>query len=145
MQYFELTKLLYACWRALIYATDEPTTKELEAGATQSAKDDAKENLLAVPSSTVPAAVPEFWLIALRNHVGLSDLITNRDADALKYITKLRIEYLPSTEPKPGFKLIFEASPNKYLKNDVPEKTYVYCDEVGYSGDFVYDTSYCPE
>ena len=101
-------------WRALIHATDKPITGELKAGATQSAKDDAEENLLAVPLSTVPAAVPKFWLTTLRNHVGLSDLITDRDADALKYITELRIEYLPSSKPKPRFKLIFKFSPNKY-------------------------------
>jgi nucleosome assembly protein 1-like 1 len=83
--------------------------------------------------------VPEFWLTVLRNHVSLSALITDRDASALKYLIDLRIEYLPSSEPKPGFKLIFEFSPNEYFENDVLEKTYVYREEVGYSGDFVYD------
>jgi hypothetical protein len=66
-------------------------------------------------------------------------LITDRDAGALKYLSDLRIEYLPSSEPKPGFKLIFEFSPNEYFENDVLKKTYVYREEVGYSGDFVYD------
>jgi Nucleosome assembly protein (NAP) len=83
--------------------------------------------------------VPEFWLTALRNHVALSALITDRDAAALKHLIDLRIEYLPSSEPKPGFKLIFEFSPNEYFENDVLQKTYVYREEVGYSGDFVYD------
>lgn len=138
-KYLELTKPLYARRRALIHATAEPTAEELEAGAAQSAKDDADENPLAVPLSTIAAAVPEFWLTALRNHVGLSALITDRDAAALKHLTDLRIEYLPSSEPKPGFKLIFEFSSNEYLENDVLEKIYVYREEVGYSGDFVYD------
>ncbi|KAH9985296.1 hypothetical protein BJV77DRAFT_1062025 [Russula vinacea] len=115
-KYLELTKPLYARRRALIHATDEPSTEELEAGAAQSAKDDADENPLAVPSSTIPAAVPEFWLTALRNHVGLSELITDRDASALKHLTDLRIEYLPSSEPKPGFKLIFEFSQTNISK-----------------------------
>jgi len=138
-KYLELTKPLYARRRALIHATAEPTAEELEAGAAQSAKDDADENPLAVPPSTVAAAVPGFWLTALRNHVGLSELITDRDAGALKNLTDLRIEYLPSSEPKPGFKLIFEFASNEYFENDVLEKTYVYREEVGYSGDFVYD------
>jgi len=138
-KYLELTKPLYTRRRALIHATSEPTAEELEAGAAQSAKDDADENPLAVPASTIAAGVPEFWLTALRNHVGLSELITDRDAAALKYLTDLRIEYLPSSEPKPGFKLIFEFSSNEYFENDVFEKTYVYREEVGYSGDFVYD------
>jgi nucleosome assembly protein 1-like 1 len=92
-----------------------------------------------LPASTIPTAVPEFWLTALRNHIGLSDLITDRDATALKHLIDLRIEYLPSSEPKPGFKLIFEFASNEYFENDILEKTYVYREEVGYSGDFVYD------
>ena len=40
---------------------------------------------------------------------------------------------------KPGFKLIFTFSPNEYFENDILEKTYLYQEEVGYSGDFVYD------
>ncbi len=139
IQYLELTKPLYARRRVLIHATAEPTAEELEAGAAQSAKDDPEENPLAVPSSTNPGPVPEFWLTVLRNHVGLSSLITDRDAGALKYLTDLRIEYLPSSEPKPGFKLIFDFSPNDFFENDVLDKTYVYREEVGYSGDFVYD------
>ena len=138
-QYLELTKPLYERRRALVHATSEPTTEELKAGAAQSAKDDPDENPLDVPASTIPAAVPEFWLTVLRNHVGLSDLITDRDAGALKHLTDLRIEYLPSSEPKPGFKLIFEFSENEYFENVVLDKTYVYREEVGYSGDFVYD------
>jgi len=138
-KYLELTKPLYTRRRALIHATAEPTAEELEAGAAQSAKDDADDNPLAVPPSTAAAPVPEFWSTALRNHVSLSELITDRDGSALKHLTDLRIEYLPSSEPKPGFKLIFEFSPNEYFENDVLEKTYVYREEVGYSGDFVYD------
>ena len=30
-------------------------------------------------------------------------------------------------------------APNEYFENEVLEKTYVYTDEVAYSGDFVYD------
>lgn len=134
-----MTKPLYDRRKELIHARAEPTTEELEAGAAQSAKDDPEENPLSVPPSTSAAAVPEFWLTVLRNNVGMSDLITDRDAGALKYLTDLRIEYLPSSEPKPGFKLIFEFSENEYFDNGVLEKTYVYREEVGYSGDFVYD------
>ncbi|KAI0271273.1 hypothetical protein BC834DRAFT_433509 [Gloeopeniophorella convolvens] len=138
-KYLELTKPLYARRNALIHAQAEPTAEELEAGAAQSAKDDPEENPLAVPEATAAAAVPEFWLTALRNHVGISDLITERDAGALKHLVDLRIEYLPSSEPKPGFKLIFEFTPNDYFENTVLEKTYIYREEVGYSGDFVYE------
>lgn len=40
---------------------------------------------------------------------------------------------------QPGFKLTFVFSPNEFFENEVLEKTYVYQEGVGYSGDFVYD------
>ncbi|KAH8999917.1 NAP-domain-containing protein [Lactarius hatsudake] len=138
-KYLELTKPLYERRRALIYTAAVPTPEELDAGAAQAAKDNPEENPFLVPPSTAPAAVPDFWLTVLRNHVGLSELITDRDAGALKYLNDLRIEYLPSSEPKPGFKLIFEFASNEFFENEKLEKTYVYREEVGYSGDFVYD------
>jgi nucleosome assembly protein 1-like 1 len=51
----------------------------------------------------------------------------------------MHISYLPTTDPKPGFKISFVFSPNEFFENGVLEKTYVYQEEVGYSGDFVYD------
>ncbi|KAH9053111.1 NAP-domain-containing protein [Lactarius vividus] len=138
-KYLELTKPLYERRRALIYTDAAPTPEELDAGAAQAAKDNPEENPFLVPPFTAPAAVPDFWLTVLRNHVGLSELITDRDAGALKYLNDLRIEYLPSSEPKPGFKLIFEFASNEFFENEKLEKTYVYREEVGYSGDFVYD------
>ncbi|KAH9990751.1 hypothetical protein BJV77DRAFT_963184 [Russula vinacea] len=58
-----------------------PSSKssKLEAATAQSAKDNADEYMTAVPSSTI-ATVPGYWLIALRNHVGLSELITDRES-----------------------------------------------------------------
>jgi nucleosome assembly protein 1-like 1 len=111
---------------------------EIEAGEQASIKDN--EDYTPLPKDVIPSAsgIPEFWFTALRNHVGLNELITDRDAGALKHLIDIRITYLEN-EGKPGFKLIFVFSPNEYLENDVLEKTYLYQEEVGYSGDFVYD------
>lgn len=81
--------------------------------------------------------MPEFWLTALKNHIGLSELITERDEEALKYLTDLRVEYLD----KPGFKLVFSFSSgaSAFFSNKKLVKTYMYQDEIGYEGDFVYD------
>ncbi|KAI0040572.1 NAP-domain-containing protein [Auriscalpium vulgare] len=133
----KLTKPLYERRQALITGASQPTPEELEAGAAQSAKDESTP--LDVPDSTSATAIPDFWLTALRNYVGLAELITDRDAEALKHLVDLRLEYLPASDPKPGFKLIFIFDENEYFANKVLEKTYVYREEVGYSGDFVYD------
>ncbi|KAI0319876.1 NAP-domain-containing protein [Amylostereum chailletii] len=138
-KYLDLAKPLYERRKALVSGSEQPTAEELKAGAEVTAKDDPEAKPLEVPESTPAAAIPEFWLTALRNHIVLGDIITERDAVALKHLEDLRLEYLPPTDPKPGFKLIFHFSANEFFENAVLEKTYVYQEEVGYSGDFVYD------
>jgi nucleosome assembly protein 1-like 1 len=41
--------------------------------------------------------------------------------------------------PTPGFKLNFHFSPNEYFEDAVLSKSYLYQDEIGYRGDFVYE------
>lgn len=131
---------MYERRHAIITGAAAPTPEEIEAGEKQSLKDD--DEYTPIPkdaANPAPSAIPEFWLTALRNHLGLSELITERDAGALKHLLDIQISYLSNDEPKPGFKLTFVFSPNEYFENETLEKTYVYQEEVGYSGDFVYD------
>ncbi|TFK33749.1 hypothetical protein BDQ12DRAFT_614711 [Crucibulum laeve] len=143
-KYLTLQKPLYERRHAIISGAAEPTTEEIEAGEQYSTKDN--EEYTPLPKDTKPSAtgIPEFWLTALRNHVGLSELITDRDAEALKHLDDVRIAYLDDatsaeTKGKPGFKIEFVFGPNDFFENEVLEKTYLYQEEVGYSGDFVYD------
>lgn len=136
-QYLELQKPLYDRRFAIITGEAQPSQEEVEAGEQISAKDDPEYSPL--PKDTPGAAIPEFWLTALRNHVGLSEIITERDAGALKHLVDIRISYLLPSDSKPGFKLSFVFTPNEYFENEILEKTYLYQEEVGYTGDFVYD------
>ncbi|RPD71077.1 nucleosome assembly protein [Lentinus tigrinus ALCF2SS1-7] len=135
----KLQKPLYDRRLAIITGKAQPTPEEVEAGEQQSIKDDPDYSPLPKDVQPSAAGIPEFWLTALRTHVHLNDTITDRDAEALKSLTDIRIEYLPSTEKKPGFKLLFHFAPNDFFENEVLEKTYLYQEEVGYSGDFMYD------
>ncbi|KAH9810139.1 hypothetical protein DFH28DRAFT_1132289 [Melampsora americana] len=85
-----------------------------------------------------PKGIPEFWVTALSNHLGISDLITERDQAALKHLEDIRVTYL---DGKPGFKLTFSFGPGakEFFENEKLEKTYYYQDTVGYAGDFVYE------
>lgn len=95
----------------------------------------------------------------MRNHIGLSELITERDAAALKHLIDVRIEHVNDPDAKQenadamqedegsgadakpaklGYKIIFQFSPNDFFENEILEKTYVYGQEVDYSGEFVY-------
>ena len=86
-----------------------------------------------------PKGIPEFWLTTLKNHLGLSELITERDEDALRHLVDIRVAY--PADNRSGFTLVFEfgEGAKQFFENTKLEKTYYYQDEVGYEGDFVYD------
>lgn len=138
-KYLELTRHLYERRRAIISGAEVATSEEIAAGEEFSLKDDDEYTVL--PKDVPPSSdgIPHFWLTALRNHIGISEIITDRDSGALECLSDIRLEYLDGDQL--GFKLIFTFSPNAYFDNDLLEKTYLYQEEVGYSGDFVYDRS----
>lgn len=124
--------------------TSKPTSEEIAAGEKVSLKDDEDYEDLPKDDIASAAPIPEFWLTALRNHIGLNEMITDRDAPALKHLQDVRLSYIdePAKGDKPlqhGYKLAFVFSPNEYFENATLEKTYFYRSEIGYSGDFMYD------
>ncbi|ELU39214.1 nucleosome assembly protein I [Rhizoctonia solani AG-1 IA] len=117
-----------------------PTPEEIAAGEAVSEKDDpeaAATAKLEREEAEKNLSIPHFWLTVLRNHDGLSDLITEKDEAALEYLTDIRLVYL--SEATPGFKLIFDFAPNPYFENETLEKSYHYQDELGDTGDYIYD------
>ncbi|CAN6675003.1 nucleosome assembly protein [Trichomonascus vanleenenianus] len=79
--------------------------------------------------------IPEFWLNALRNMISIAEHITERDEEALRYLSDIRMNYLD----RPGFQLVFEFAENEFFTNKTLTKTYYYQEETGYGGDFIYD------
>ncbi|KAJ6526822.1 hypothetical protein B0H19DRAFT_1243508 [Mycena capillaripes] len=152
-KYLELQKPLYARRHAIIAGTTPASTDEIAAGEAQSVKDDEDYTPLPPKDAGEEGAdvkgIPEFWLTALRNHPGLAELITERDAEALAFLTDVTLAYLPHKggegefAGKPGFTITFhwDADKNPFFTNTTLSKTYIYQEEVGYSGDFVYDRS----
>lgn len=140
-QYLNLQKPLYERRNALIHGSSLATTEEIEAGEALSQKDDPDYTPLPKSEGPTPstAPIPEFWLTALRNHIGISELITDRDVGALKHLIDIQLSFLPDSDDKPGFKLSFVFTPNEFFENTVLEKTYIYQKEIDYSGDFMYD------
>lgn len=134
----ELQKPLYERRNAIVTGKAQATSEEVAAGEAQSLKDDPEHTPLPADVTSDPSGIPEFWLTALRNYIGLAEVITDRDAEALKHLLDIRISYIKEGE-KPGFKLSFVFSPNDFFEDEILEKTYLYQEEVGYSGDFVYD------
>ena len=112
---------------AIINGSAQPTGEELKAGAEQTIKDDEDAEPLPDPTPDEPGSkegIESFWLTGLQNHSGISELITERDEGALKYLLDVRYSHLE--KPELGFKLMFEFAENPYFENKVLEKTYYY-------------------
>jgi nucleosome assembly protein 1-like 1 len=138
-QYLDLQRPLYQRREAIVAGASAPSADEIARGEAVSRDDDSDyEPAVAAESEDAAVGVPEFWLTALRNHVELAEIITDKDAEVLKHLTDVRLSYLPS-EPAPGYKLTFVFAPNAWFENTELEKSYVYQTEVGYAGDFIYE------
>jgi nucleosome assembly protein 1-like 1 len=145
-KYLELQKPMYERRHAIITGKSLATSEEITAGEAESLKDD--EAYIPLSKEVPPSSngIPEFWLTALRNHIGLGEIITERDEAALKHLIDVRIEHInvedadaDEKQCKQGYKIIFEFSPNDFFENKILEKSYFYGQEVDYTGEFVYD------
>ncbi|KAI9741984.1 MAG: hypothetical protein M1834_000373 [Cirrosporium novae-zelandiae] len=140
-KYFGKFTPLYEKRAKIVNGSEEPTEKEVEAGKQDEDEAEGEEkNEQAAETSDDASAeaikgIPEFWLSAMKNQYSLADLITDRDQEALKSLTDIRMEYLD----RPGFRLIFEFAENEFFTNKNITKTYFYQEESGYGGDFIYD------
>ena len=128
---------LYEKRAKIVNGNAEPSEQEIEAGEADDEEDEDAEEM---PAETTDAStadmkgIPEFWLSAMKNS-SLAETITDRDEEALKLLTDIRMEYLD----RPGFRLIFEFADNDFFTNKTITKTYFYQEENGYGGDFIYD------
>ena len=141
-EFFALYTPLYERRTDIISGQTEPTEEEIATGnaALKSDDDDESEAKTEPPAvdTKVPddaTGIPEFWLTAMKNHVSLAELITDRDENCLKHLTDIRMQYLD----RPGFRLIFVFEENEFFTNKDIKKTYFYQEDTGYGGDFIYD------
>ncbi|KIX10369.1 uncharacterized protein Z518_01451 [Rhinocladiella mackenziei CBS 650.93] len=136
-KYFAKFTPLYEKRAAIVNGEAEPTDGEVEAGKPEDdeePEEDAADKEEKESSEDIKG-IPEFWLSAMKSQISLAELITDRDEDALRSLTDIRMEYLD----RPGFRLIFEFAPNDFFTNKTISKTYFYREESGYGGDFIYD------
>lgn len=138
-KYFAKFTPLYQQRAAIVNGQTEPTEDQVQAGEEDEEDDEeteaAPKEEKATESAEKVSGIPEFWLSAMKNQISLAEMITDRDEEALKSLTDIRMEYLD----KPGFRLIFEFAENEYFTNKTITKTYYYQNESGYGGDFIYD------
>jgi nucleosome assembly protein 1-like 1 len=79
-----------------------------------------------------PAGVPDFWLIALRNHESFGEQITEKDAAVLASLLDVSCAPLPEKdsegEEQFGFQLTFTFGPNDFFSNTSLTKSYIFSD-----------------
>ncbi|GAB7360209.1 hypothetical protein MBLNU230_g7970t1 [Neophaeotheca triangularis] len=138
-QFFKKFTPLYEKRSKIVNGHADPSEQEIEAGE-EDEEDDEEEEAEKKPeqkeeqAATDLKGIPEFWLSAMKNS-SLAETITERDEEALKHLTDIRMEYLD----RPGFRLIFQFEDNDFFTNKELKKTYYYQEENGYGGDFIYD------
>ncbi|ONH66543.1 Nucleosome assembly protein 1 [Cyberlindnera fabianii] len=143
-KYLKKYQPLYQHRSEIINGSVEPTEEEVETGKQiekelegddEDEADEEQEGNKEDDEKDEVKGIPDFWLTALENLTYVSRTITERDSEVLGYLKDIRLEYLS----QPGFKLIFEFRENPFFKNTILSKTYYYQEELGYSGDFIYD------
>jgi nucleosome assembly protein 1-like 1 len=134
-KYFAKFTPLYEKRAKIVNGKTEPTEEEVSAGKDEDDEDEKTDSPEESTSTEPVNGIPEFWLSAMKNQISLAELITDRDEEALRSLTDVRMEYLD----RPGFRLIFEFAPNDFFTNKTISKTYFYREENGYGGDFIYD------
>ncbi|KAI4526572.1 NAP-domain-containing protein [Schizophyllum commune Loenen D] len=156
-KYNALQQPLYDRRKAIITGVAAPKEEEVKKGAELFKEEDEDYKESNVEGEAGPSAIPSFWLNALRTHPGLMELITERDEEALKWLTDIRVVNLPlkdtdeeikklvsipeESASSPGYSLLFyfNAAENPYFSNDVLVKTYFYQPTVDDLGDWIYD------
>ncbi|KAF8752019.1 nucleosome assembly protein (NAP) family [Rhizoctonia solani] len=143
-KYLELYTPLYERRRAILAGDAEPTDEEVAAGEAITAEDKEEGGRMKMTNlpkevkepDTPTKGIPQFWLTALRNHIELQQLITERDEEALASLIDVKLEYI--TEPALGYKLTFVFEENSFFENKELTKSYYYQKELGYGGEYMY-------
>eukprot|EP00252_Welwitschia_mirabilis_P027175 TRINITY_DN923_c0_g1_i1.p1 TRINITY_DN923_c0_g1~~TRINITY_DN923_c0_g1_i1.p1 ORF type:complete len:258 (+),score=82.18 TRINITY_DN923_c0_g1_i1:195-968(+) len=73
------------------------------------------------------AKIPGFWHTAFTSHPHLSDLLTDDDIKAFKFLKSLNVEDLGDI--KSGYKITFEFGPNPYFEDIKLCKVFKYSDD----------------
>ncbi|CCH46855.1 Nucleosome assembly protein 1-like 4 [Wickerhamomyces ciferrii] len=145
-KFYKKYEPLYQKRSDIINGELEPSLKEIEAGKKIESELEGDEDIEEEDNEEDEEqeddvdqedikGIPHFWLTALENLHPVSDTITERDSEVLSFLKNIKLEYLD----QPGFKLIFEFNENEFFHNKNLTKTYYYQEELGYSGDFIYD------
>lgn len=115
----ELYKPLFDRRKEIVVGTSEPTEEEITKGYPEEHKDKVDITPAADESAKeTEKGIPNFWLNALRHHVIIDEMITERDAEVLEHLIDITGVTLEN-----GFSVIFTFAPNEFMKETEVVKT----------------------
>ncbi|EEB05917.1 nucleosome assembly protein Nap2 [Schizosaccharomyces japonicus yFS275] len=120
--FFKKYQPLYARRAEIVNGLSEPKDEELD-----------PEVPLGEPDDEVVRGIPEFWLTCIRNTFLVSEMVSERDAQALRYLEDIRVTDLENDQP--GYCLEFQFAENPFFKNSVLKKKYYYQEDLNVSPD----------
>jgi len=96
----------------------EPTDEEVQAGIPE----ELKEEIVLTGDATGTKGIPNFWLEALQHHVIIREFITERDEEALAFVTDMTCAVLDA--PEEGFTITFHFAENAFFSNTTLSKSF---------------------
>lgn len=141
----KLVEPLFQRRKNLIQGTSEPSEEETkeekkEEEKTEEKKEEKEEEKKEEKKEEIDVkGIPAFWMEAFKHHPDFSEMITQKDEDAMKHLIDVR--WTPITDEKysaASFNLEFEFSENPYFTNKVITKTY-YLTEDSVMGETMFD------
>jgi nucleosome assembly protein 1-like 1 len=112
-----------------IPSDDEKEEKKPRKGVTVVTPADEKaKSALQAAGESATGGIPEFWLTAMKNNEVLEGMITERDEEALKFLTDITTEYIDN-DPRKGFTLAFHFAKNDIFSNAILSKKYFMVDD----------------
>lgn len=77
--------------------------------------------------------IPDFWLTALRSHPELEEMITDKDAEVLSFVTDIACEdIIDEDNDDAGFRVTFHFKENPFFKNSALTVSFALTEEQGY-------------
>jgi len=103
--------------------TEDPEEEvKVESGAQENGINNKADQKESSQSEEHIKGIPGFWLEALKHHDAFSEMITERDEEALNYLRDVRAN--PVQGENASFALEFHFNPNPYFDNAIITKTY---------------------
>lgn len=114
----QLYQPLFARRKEIVVGTSEPTEEEVVKGFPEEHKDKVDITATAEDAKDAEKGIPDFWLNALRHHVIIDEMITERDAEVLSHLIDIT-----GTTLENGFSVIFTFAANEHMKETEVVKT----------------------